>query len=104
MAVVEAHAQAQAARIVRLAVADGSIVDGQGRRRDGGDCYRESGKRKKLGDSREQHGGDLWLLWCCDCRRRCVFVWCVEVKGGGNKKFVEEGTRQFAAAEVGHVR
>src|SRR3712207_8184691 len=55
------RSQAQAARIVRLAVADGSIIDGQGRRWGCGDCHRESGKRKKLGDSREQHGGDSWL-------------------------------------------
>lgn len=82
MAVVEAHAQAQAAHVVRLAIADGSVVDGQSRRRGGGDCHRQRGKRKKLGDSREQHRDDLSLLWCCNCCRGSVFVWCVELEGG----------------------
>jgi hypothetical protein len=46
----------------------------------------------------------MWICGCCGVVIGAEDVWCVEVEEEGKRKFAEEGRRQWAAAEVGHMR
>jgi hypothetical protein len=58
-------------------------------------------RRRSLGT-----GGSsiMWICGCCGVVIGAEDVWCVEVEEEGKRKFAEEGRRQWAAAEVGHMR